>query len=149
LRPWFDRHGYERPTLVNMYGITETTVHSTYRALTEGDLMGVSGSLVGEPIRDLQIYILDRHMNLAPVGVPGEIFVGGEGVARGYLGRPELSAERFVPDAFSGTTGDRLYRSGDLARYLADGGIDYVGRIDFQVKVRGFRVELGEIEAAL
>jgi len=149
LRPWFNRHGDQHPQLINMYGITETTVHVTYRPIREADLSAARASPIGRPIPDLQVYLLDRHGHLVPVGVPGEICVGGAGVARGYLSRPELTAERFVRHPFATSTGSRLYRSGDLGRYLPDGDIDYLGRIDHQVKIRGFRIELGEIEAIL
>ena len=148
LAPWFDRHGDRRPVLVNMYGITETTVHVTYREVSRADLAEAGRSPVGVPIPDLRVHLLDRHLHLVPVGVPGEMFVAGAGLARGYLGRPDLTAERFVPDPF-GRPGERLYRSGDLARRLPDGDLEYLGRIDHQVKIRGFRIELGEIEAAL
>ncbi|MGX1756541.1 amino acid adenylation domain-containing protein [Streptomyces lydicus] len=147
LRPWAGRVGLSAPTLVNMYGITETTVHVTHYALDEGDLQG-SVSPVGVPLDDLAIRILDAHGNLAPIGVPGEVHVAGRGVARGYMGRPALTAERFVPDEF-GAPGDRLYRSGDVARRLADGSLEFLGRNDAQVKIRGFRIELGEINSAL
>ena len=147
LAPWFARHGDQRPRLVNMYGITETTVHVTYRPLRADDLGG--GSLIGRPIPDLSLHVLDPDLRPQPIGVAGEIHVGGAGLAQGYLGRPALTAERFVPDPFSGEPGARLYRSGDLARRLPDGDLEYLGRIDLQVKVRGFRIELGEIEAAL
>jgi amino acid adenylation domain-containing protein/non-ribosomal peptide synthase protein (TIGR01720 family) len=149
LRGWFARHGDRCPQLVNMYGITETTVHVTYRPLAVADTRGARGSRIGTPLPDLSVYVLDRHMQPAPVGVRGELYVGGAGVARGYLYRPELTAERFVPDPFSATAGARLYRSGDTARLLASGELEYLGRADSQVKVRGFRIELGEIEAAL
>ncbi len=147
LAPWFTRHGDERPRLVNMYGITETTVHVTWRELSWKDVERVAGT-VGCPIPDLGVYLLDPVMRPVPIGVPGEIHVGGAGLAQGYLGRPELTAERFVPDPF-GEPGSRLYRSGDLARRLPDGDLEYLGRIDHQVKIRGFRIELGEIESAL
>ncbi|MEW6735521.1 MAG: amino acid adenylation domain-containing protein, partial [Acidobacteriota bacterium] len=149
LRPWFNRHGDQHPRLVNMYGITETTVHVTYRPLTIADLDLVSKSVIGGPIPDLQVYILDQYQQLLPIGVVGEMYIGGDGLARGYLNRAELMAARFVPNPFSSEAGARLYRSGDLARYLANGDIEYLGRIDNQVKIRGFRIELGEIEAAL
>src|SRR6185369_13211570 len=149
LRPWFDRHGDRRPQLVNMYGITETTVHVTYRPLVAQDLENGHGSVIGGPISDLQVYLLDQRMEPVPIGVSGEMYVGGKGVARGYLNRPELSAERFVPDPFSGEVGALLYRSGDVARRLSSGEVEYVGRIDHQVKIHGFRIELGEIESAL
>ncbi|MGE0127977.1 MAG: amino acid adenylation domain-containing protein [Blastocatellales bacterium] len=207
LKPWFDRHGDARPQLVNMYGITETTVHVSYRPISAADLDQARGSVIGRAIPDLQIYILDQRRQPAPIGVPGEMYVGGAGVARGYLRRPELSAERFIADPFNkhlvnnhlqrlsnecsvlpqrdsvwsaasprrfaleaSQSGEdsphskrsaplntqletaieaRLYKTGDLARYLPDGDIEYLGRIDQQVKIRGFRIELGEIEAAL
>ncbi|MGW1108617.1 amino acid adenylation domain-containing protein [Streptomyces sp. NPDC002540] len=148
LRPWTDRFGLERTALVNMYGITETTVHTTYHRLTGRDLDPRAGNPVGHPLTDLDVYLLDAQGALVPIGVPGEIHVGGPGVARGYLGRPALTAERFVPDPY-GPAGARLYRSGDLARRLPDGSLEFLGRIDGQVKIRGFRIELGEIETAL
>jgi acyl-CoA synthetase (AMP-forming)/AMP-acid ligase II len=132
-----------------MYGITETSVHVTYCPIRLVDLVSVRGSVIGTPIPDLQVYILDPRGQLAPVGVPGEMYVGGAGLARGYLNRPDLTAERFVPDPFSGVAGARLYRTGDLARYLPDGNIEFLGRLDDQVKIRGFRIEPGEIEAVL
>ncbi|HEU0078676.1 MAG TPA: amino acid adenylation domain-containing protein, partial [Longimicrobiaceae bacterium] len=149
LRPWFERHGDERPRLVNMYGITETTVHVTFRPLTRRDAEGGSRSPIGRAIPDLGVYVLDPAGNPTPVGVPGEMFVGGAGVARGYLGRRGLTAWRFVPDPFGGVPGARMYRSGDRARWLATGELEYLGRIDQQVKIRGFRIEPGEIEAVL
>jgi amino acid adenylation domain-containing protein len=149
LAPFIARHGDRRPALINMYGITETTVHVTYRPLRAADLKRTGASPVGKPIPDLQVHLLGRRLELLPVGVLGEIHVGGAGLARGYLGRPELTAERFIPDPFSGRQGARLYRSGDLARRRPDGDLDYLGRIDGQVKIRGFRIELGEIESAL
>ncbi len=149
LRPWIARRGDERPALINMYGITETTVHVTWRRVLAADLARPGMSPVGVPIPDLQVHLLGRRMELLPVGVPGEIHVGGAGLARGYWNRSELTAERFVPDPFSGRPGARLYRSGDLARRRPDGDLEYLGRIDGQVKIRGFRIELGEIEAAL
>jgi amino acid adenylation domain-containing protein len=149
LRPWFARHGDRKPQLVNMFGITETTVHVTYRLLTASDLELASSSVIGRPLACLQVYLLDGRGQPVPVGVPAEICVGGTGLARGYLNRAELTAERFVPHPYVAAAGARLYRSGDLARFLPDGDIEYLGRIDNQVKVRGFRIELGEIEAAL
>lgn len=146
LRPWFQRHGDQTPQLVNMYGITETTVHVTYRPLTDRDVGG--GSVIGKPIPDLYIHILEPNGQPAPIGVPGEMYVGGSGVCHGYLGRDELTAERFIDDPFFGSK-HRLYRTGDEARWRADGDIEYLGRIDHQVKIRGFRVELQEIESVL
>jgi hypothetical protein len=130
-----------------MYGITETTVHVTYRPLTRDDLD--CGSVIGEPIPDLQVYLLDGNLEPVPVGVPGEIFVGGDGVARGYLNRPDLNAERFLDDPFRPGSGSRLYRSGDLARRLRNGDLEYIGRADHQVQLRGFRIEAGEVESVL
>ena len=149
LRPWFQRFGDRQPQLVNMYGITETTVHVTYRPVSEADLEGGLVSPIGGTIPDLSWYILDRDLNPVPRGAVGELYIGRAGLARGYLRRAGLSATRFVPNPFPGGAGERLYRTGDLARFQADGNIEYIGRIDHQVKVRGFRIELGEIEAAL
>ncbi|HEY0724796.1 MAG TPA: amino acid adenylation domain-containing protein, partial [Pyrinomonadaceae bacterium] len=149
LQPWFARWGDERPQLVNMYGITETTVHVTYRPLTFDDLREARGSMVGQGIPDLQVYVLDEEMQLAPFGIVGELYVGGDGLARGYLNRPDLTAERFVPNPFGDAPGSRLYKTGDKARYLTNGDLEYLGRLDQQVKIRGHRIELGEIEAVL
>ncbi|MEM1394198.1 MAG: condensation domain-containing protein, partial [Cyanobacteria bacterium P01_H01_bin.150] len=149
LRPWFERHGDQFPQLVNMYGITETTVHVTYRPLIKADLEVASESLIGRPIPDLQVYLLDSHGQPVPIGVPGEMYIGGAGVVRGYLNRPTLTSQRFIPNRFSNKPNARLYKSGDLARYLPNGDIEYLGRIDHQVKVRGFRIELGEIETVI
>jgi amino acid adenylation domain-containing protein/non-ribosomal peptide synthase protein (TIGR01720 family) len=150
LRGWMDRYGPARPRLVNMYGITETTVHVTWHVVGGDDLRHPrAGSGVGVPISDLRAYVLDAAGQPAPTGVPGELYVGGAGVARGYLGRPALTATRFVPDPFGAEPGARLYRSGDLARWRGDGTLEYLGRGDQQVKVRGFRIEPGEVEALL
>jgi nonribosomal peptide synthetase DhbF len=148
LRPWFARHGDRTPQLVNMYGITETTVHVTYRPIAANECQIETRSLIGVPIPDLYFYLLDDHQQPVPPGVVGEIYVGGAGVARGYLNRPELTDERFVMDPFCGG-GARMYRSGDLARLVEGGDVEYIGRLDHQVKIRGFRIELGEIEAVL
>jgi amino acid adenylation domain-containing protein len=160
LKPWFERHGDNQPQLVNMYGITETTVHVTYRLLTQADLNS-PGSMIGLPIPDLQVYILDPHLQPTAIGVSGELHIGGAGLARGYLNRPELTVEKFIPNPFVNLGWDnpnselqilnsnRLYKTGDLARYLPDGNIEYLGRVDNQVKIRGFRIELGEIEVVL
>ncbi|WP_338121756.1 amino acid adenylation domain-containing protein [Chromobacterium haemolyticum] len=148
LEPWFQQRGDQRPQLVNMYGITETTVHVTQRTIRQADLDARKGQVIGPPIPDLTFHLLDRFLQPVPVGVPGEIYVGGPGVARGYWNRPALTAARFLPNPFA-ADGSRLYRSGDLARRRADGEIEYLGRADHQVKLRGFRIELGEIEAAL
>ncbi|HEV3048901.1 MAG TPA: amino acid adenylation domain-containing protein, partial [Longimicrobium sp.] len=149
LRGWVDRRGDDRPFLVNMYGITETTVHVTYRVVREADVRGGSSSPIGVPIPDLSVHLLDPNGQLVPTGMVGEMYVGGGGVARGYLHRPELTAERFVRDPFSADPAARLYRSGDLARRRVDGSLEFMGRADDQVKVRGFRIELREIESVL
>jgi amino acid adenylation domain-containing protein len=147
LKPWFDRHGDQTPRLINMYGITETTVHVTYRLLSKADVG--PASVIGVPIPDLQVYILDPHQDPVPIGVAGEMYVGGAGVCRGYLNREELTKQRFIPDPFGAKQGDRFYRTGDLARWLPNGDIEYLRRIDHQVKIDGFRIELGEIESVL
>ncbi|MCZ0950749.1 AMP-binding protein, partial [Pseudomonas syringae pv. tomato] len=147
LKPWFDRFGDQAAQLINMYGITETTVHVTYRPITEADTQNPA-SPIGEAIPDLSWYVLDADFNPVAQGCSGELHIGHAGLARGYHNRAALTAERFVPDPFS-NDGGRLYRTGDLARYRAGGMIDYAGRIDHQVKIRGFRIELGEIEARL
>ncbi len=149
LRPWFERHGDQTPRLINMYGITETTVHVTYRPITRADVETGMGSVIGGPIPDLTLHVLDENRQPVPVGATGEMYIGGAGVARGYLNRPELTGEKFIPDPFHRETGGRLYRSGDLARILPGGDLEYLGRMDHQVKIRGFRIELGEIETGL
>jgi acyl-CoA synthetase (AMP-forming)/AMP-acid ligase II len=143
LQPWFDRHGDDAPQVINMYGITETTVHVTYRRIRIADVAAGKGSVIGERIPDLTLFVVDDQLEPQPVGVPGELLVGGAGLALGYLNRPELTNERFIANPFG--TG-RVYRSGDLARWLPDGDLEYLGRIDQQVKIRGFRIEPGEIE---
>ena len=141
---------HARALPVNMYGITETTVHVTYRELGAADLERPGfGSPVGRPLADLSVVLLDRLGRPVPVGAPGEIHVGGAGLMRGYLNYPELTAERLIPSPFGDRPGERLYRAGDLARLTSSGELEYLGRIDHQVKVRGFRIEPGEIEAAL
>ena len=147
LKPWYERNSESDTLLVNMYGITETTVHVTYRPLTASDANRPGPSPIGVRLPDLRLYVLDTHREPAPIGVTGELYVGGAGVARGYLNQPELTAERFVADPF--VPGERLYKSGDLARWLPDGTLEYLGRNDSQVKIRGFRIEPGEIEAKL
>ncbi|WP_039318243.1 non-ribosomal peptide synthetase, partial [Pectobacterium brasiliense] len=149
LAPWIADNPVEHTRLINMYGITEITVHATFRELTAADITAGRGSLIGKPLSDLRAYLLDPHGQPVPVGVAGELYIGGAGVARGYLNRPELTAERFIVDPFSESSATRLYKTGDLARWLPDGTLDYLGRNDFQVKVRGFRIELGEIESRL
>jgi len=148
LRPWFHLHGDQSPQLVNLYGITETTVHTTYRPLCKSDLHQ-SGSMIGRHIPDSQVFIVDKTMNLVPIGVYGEILVGGAGLGRGYWDRPDLTSERFVELSIEGSQKSRYYRTGDIGRYRSDGDIEFLGRMDHQVKIRGYRIELGEIEAAL
>ncbi|MFC5741590.1 non-ribosomal peptide synthetase, partial [Dyella tabacisoli] len=147
LQEWYARHAEDAPRLVNMYGITEITVHASYMPLDRAMAEQSAGSLIGRATPDLQLYVLDENLQPVPVGVPGELYVAGVGLARGYLKRPGLTASRFVANPFA--VGERLYRSGDLARWRADSVLDFLGRADEQVKIRGFRIELGEIEAAL
>ncbi|HFG7806485.1 TPA: amino acid adenylation domain-containing protein [Salmonella enterica subsp. enterica serovar Java] len=150
---WLAKYGEDAPQIINMYGITETTVHVTWRRITLADARQGGKSPIGEPLDDLEIYLLDAQRRPVPPGVVGEMYVGGAGVARGYLNRPELTRERFLNKAELLGGGDddgaRLYRSGDLARRRRDGSLEYLGRADHQVKIRGFRIEPGEIEAAL
>jgi amino acid adenylation domain-containing protein len=142
---------YEQRTIekvFDLYGPSEGTTYSTF------SLRRTNGpATIGRPIDNTQIYLLDAHLQPVPIGVPGELYIGGAGLARGYLNRPELTAERFIPNPFRDETGpvspSRLYKTGDLARYLPDGNIEFLGRIDHQVKIRGYRIELGEVEAAL
>ncbi|MCG6574248.1 amino acid adenylation domain-containing protein, partial [Pseudomonas sp. AF32] len=149
LKPWYARAINAGTQLVNMYGITETTVHVTYRALCAADAQLTGVSPIGKRIPDLRLYLLDKHGQPVPKGVEGELYVGGAGVARGYLNRPELNETRFLPDPFERSANARLYRTGDLGRWLSNGELQYLGRNDEQVKIRGFRIELGEIEAKL
>ncbi|WP_159675618.1 amino acid adenylation domain-containing protein, partial [Andreprevotia sp. IGB-42] len=134
-------------SLWNLYGPTETTIWSTLTCISNDETNGAIS--IGTPIDNTQLYVLDTHGRPVPIGIAGELYIGGAGVARGYLNRPDLSEERFVPDLFSAKAGARMYRTGDLVRYLPDGKLDYLGRIDHQVKIRGFRIELGEIESSL
>jgi amino acid adenylation domain-containing protein len=148
LAPWFERNGDSRPELVNMYGITETTVHVTYRPVRWTDC-NKRGSRIGMSIPDLELYAMDDNGTCVPRDLAGELYVGGVGVARGYINQPALTAERFLPDPFSKRGGARLYRTGDLARARWDGDFEYVGRRDGQLKIRGHRIEPGEIEVVL
>ncbi|HTI15983.1 MAG TPA: non-ribosomal peptide synthase/polyketide synthase [Dictyobacter sp.] len=139
---------YQQETIqrvLNLYGPSEDTTYSTYMVIEQEE----QTPTIGRPIDQTQAYILDASMHLVPMGVVGELYLGGDGLARGYLNRPELTAERFMPHPFSTIPGERLYRTGDLVRYRPDNTIEYLGRADFQVKLRGFRIELGEIEAIL
>ena len=128
--------------LWNMYGPTETTVWSTVDRVEKG-----APILIGRPIANTTLYVLGERQELLPIGVPGELYIGGAGVAAGYVNRPELTADRFIDSPFQ--PGERLYRTGDLVRYRHDGRVEHLGRLDSQVKVRGFRIELGEVESAL
>ncbi|UUZ87161.1 AMP-binding protein [Paenibacillus sp. P26] len=144
MKDWKTR--YPNTQLINMYGITETTVHVTYKEITEVEIEQ-GRSNIGRPIPTLKVYVLDTNRRCVPVGVAGEMYVAGDGLARGYLHRPELTAEKFVDNPFE--PGGRMYKSGDLARWSPDGSIEYLGRIDHQVKIRGYRIELGEVESQL
>ncbi len=148
LKKWYQNHPFDKPQLINMYGITETTVHVSYRKVEETLLDSDNQSLIGNAIPDLKIFVLDEWLKPVPPGVIGEMYVAGAGLARGYMGRSALTADRFIANPF-GEAGSRLYRTGDLARWTSDGELDYIGRIDHQVKIRGFRIELGEIEEVL
>jgi len=136
---------------INAYGPTETTITATqYETVCSEKILGKLDKFpIGRPIPNVRTYILDKNFQPVPIGVPGELYIGGEGVARGYLNRPELTTLMFVSDPFNADPGGRLYRTGDLARYLPDGNIDFIGRVDYQVKIRGFRIELGEVESSL
>lgn len=147
LRRWYDHHPDNAPLLVNMYGITETTVHASYTALTTANTE-VPASVIGRGLPGSSLYVLDSSLQPVPVGTTGELYIGGEQLARGYLNRPELTAERFVANPFS-HHGERMYRTGDLVRWQVGGQLEYQGRVDEQVKVRGYRIELGEIESIL
>ncbi|HZI05482.1 MAG TPA: amino acid adenylation domain-containing protein, partial [Archangium sp.] len=142
---WATLSQHPRLACFNVYGPTECTVDATVRPVRGAP----STPTIGRPLLNVRTYVLDARMQPTPVGVPGELYIGGAGLARGYHGRPELSAEKFVPNPFSAQPGARLYRTGDLVRYLANGELEYLGRIDHQVKLRGFRIELGEIESSL
>ncbi|MGY2061528.1 AMP-binding protein, partial [Nocardia gipuzkoensis] len=150
LQRWYERHASDAPQLINMYGITETTVHVSFLELDER-LCDSPASVIGRALPGLQTYVLDDRLHPAPVGVAGEMYVAGEQLSRGYLGRPGLTASRFVADPY-GRPGARMYRTGDVGRWAGFNGeanLEYAGRSDQQVQLRGFRIELGEIEAAL
>ncbi len=148
LEDWYSRHPENAPVLINMYGITETTVHVSYLKLDRKIAAMKAGSLIGRGIEDLKVYVLDACLQPVPPGVTGELYIAGAGLALGYLGRPDLTASRFVADPF-GPPGTRMYRTGDLARWNESGSLDYIGRSDYQIKIRGFRIELGEITSVL
>jgi thioesterase domain-containing protein/acyl carrier protein len=142
---WFASTGY-RPRLLNGYGPTEATIASTFHEMTADDN---HWRTIGRPLANTRVYVLDSSMQPVPLGAAGELYIGGVGVARGYLNRPELTIERFLPDPFSEDEDARMYKTGDLVRYLPNGNLEFLGRNDHQVKIRGFRIELGEIEARL
>ncbi|EQB97680.1 hypothetical protein B738_29661, partial [Photorhabdus temperata subsp. temperata M1021] len=144
IQDWFTRE-IHRPQLLNAYGPTENTVTATCKEI----LSQADDNSIGRPVKNTCVYLLDRDGQPVPLGCMGEMYIGGVGVARGYLNRPELSAERFIADPFSPVAGARMYRSGDLARYLPNGDLEFLGRNDEQVKIRGFRIEPGEIETRL
>ncbi len=155
LKLWLKRHEIESPAIINMYGITETTVHVTLHRISEKDIQS-GRSLIGKPISDLHAYLLDKHGQLTPAGRIGELHISGAGVTNGYLKRDDLTQEKFITNPYVNELSEaqqskhqRLYRSGDLARYMPDGTLEYLGRIDHQVKIRGHRIELGEIEIQL
>ncbi|MBA6304371.1 non-ribosomal peptide synthase/polyketide synthase [Colwellia sp. MB02u-14] len=148
LLPWFERFTDNSPEMINMYGITETTVHVTYRRI-HAEHSQSSISDIGVALEDLGLYVCNAEKQLLPMGMPGELYVGGAGLARGYLNRPEMTNERFVKDFITSETEGRLYRTGDYVRLSKDGALEYLGRTDEQVKVRGFRIELGEIQNQL
>ena len=148
LKDWSALYSLDDIELINMYGITETTVHVTFGRITDGDVNHkANNSPIGVPLPETRVYVCDPALNLQPIGVPGELYVGGTGVSNGYLNRPELTAERFIKSPFE--SGDTLYRTGDLGVWLADGTLDFLGRNDNQVQIRGYRIELGEIENAI
>ncbi|WP_166245430.1 non-ribosomal peptide synthetase [Paenibacillus turpanensis] len=137
-----------RMRVVNSYGVTEACIDSCYyEADDRADWSALSNLPVGRPLPNMRMYVLDEHRNLVPAGVIGEVYIGGAGVAKGYVNRPDLTAERFVPNPFA--SGETLYRTGDLGRWLADGNLEFIGRTDFQVKIRGYRIEIGEIESVM
>ncbi|HEY9013807.1 MAG TPA: non-ribosomal peptide synthetase, partial [Gemmatimonadales bacterium] len=142
-------HAHSAVKLYNLYGPTEATIDSTWQEAERDRLWAGEEVGIGQPIANVQVYVLDQEMRVVPVGVVGELYIGGAGLGRGYLHRPALTAERFVPHPYATQAGERLYRTGDMVRWLDTGELAYVGRGDAQVKVRGFRIELGEIEAVL
>jgi len=149
LAAWLERHGDTQPQLINMYAISETAGEITYQRLTAADLTHATRSVIGVPLPDVQIYLLDEEGGLVSAGAPGEMYIGSRAVARGYLNQPELTAQKFLADPFRAEPQARMYRTGDRARFLANGEIEFLGRADDQVKIRGYRVELGEIQARL
>ncbi|MBN4928426.1 AMP-binding protein, partial [Hoyosella rhizosphaerae] len=145
---WYSRHDEGAPRLVNMYGITETTVHVTHRELDREFAASSSASVIGRGIPGLRVFVLDGWLRPVPPGVTGELYVAGPQLSRGYVGRADLTFGRFVACPF-GVSGERMYRTGDVGRWSVDGELEYFGRSDSQVQLRGFRIELGEVEAVL
>ena len=154
LTPWFDVYKYDNPKLVNMYGITETTVHVTYNKISKNTIKQ-SRNKIGKVIPDLKAYVLSGDLSPLPIGAIGELYIGGAGLARGYLNQPRLTKEKFIPNPFQTkeekqqNKNSRLYKTGDLVGWLPSGELEYIGRTDFQIKIRGFRIELGEIESMI
>lgn len=157
---WVRKYGLDKPKLINMYGITEITVHGTYHAVQEADILQFQNNIsIGQRLQDLSFYVLNNEIQLVPVGVPGELYIGGAGVAAGYLNREKLTSKRFIENPFLHTEDrrikkskdeeTRIYKTGDLVKWLPNGNLEYVGRSDDQVKIRGFRIELGEIESQI
>lgn len=145
LKPWISKYS-TKPKLINMYGITETTVHVTFYEVKEEDILNEKGSIIGKPIHDLRMFIVNRDFQILPIGIPGEILVSGEGVSKGYYGQKDLTDEKFLSLPLDTS---KIYKTGDLAKYLPDGNIEYIARIDKQIQLRGFRIELEEIEGAI
>lgn len=144
LAHWTNNYGFEQPKLINMYGITETTVHVTFHEVTQKDLL--RKNIIGKPLNDLEVFVFDRNLNLQPINVPGEMYISGDGVTKGYLNNDCLTEERFIKNPYNG---QKMYKTGDRARYLWNGDLEYLGRIDDQIQLNGYRIELGEIESAL
>lgn len=149
LNTWAARHGLDRPALYNFYGLTGVAGFATYHRITAGDVRERAGSPLGRPFADTEIYVLDPYLQIVPLGVPGEIYIGGPGLSRGYLNNPELTSERFIQHPFKNDPSARLYRTHDKARYNGLGEVEFLGRVDQQVKLRGFRVDPRDVEAAL
>jgi non-ribosomal peptide synthetase component F len=133
----------------NVYGPTETSIWSTRKLINNESLKGNSNPSIGRPIANTEIFIFDQTSQVTPIGIPGHLYIGGLGLSRGYLNQPAQTAERFRPSPFGQTPGERIYQTGDIARFIDDGDIEYIERADFQIKIRGFRIELGEIESVL
>jgi amino acid adenylation domain-containing protein/thioester reductase-like protein len=152
LKPWVEKYGVQHPLIVNLYGITETTVYTNYKFIDHHDIARGRDN-IGKPLNEFSMCVMSDDLTWSPIGIVGEIHIGGRGLSKGYLNRPDLTAEKFIIDPYSNflelSSESKLYRTGDLGRWLEDGSIEYLGRKDFQVKLRGYRIELGEIEAAL